>query len=80
VRSLEELNRLLATASDEEQKRVIEGRSQTIGAAMLAEREHLLPLVTEGFDLAELHLPQVNQSGCVKVLTNFTTQTYPAVQ
>jgi hypothetical protein len=71
VRSLEELNRLLASGADEEQNRLITGRSQTIGAAMLAEREHLLPLAAEGFDLASLHFPQVNQSGCVKVLTNF---------
>ncbi len=71
MRSLEELNRLLASGADEEQNRLITGRSQTIGAAMLAEREHLLPLAAEGFDLASLHFPQVNQSGCVKVLTNF---------
>ena len=44
VRDLEELNRLLASGCDAEQKRTITGRSQTIGAAMAAEREHLLPL------------------------------------
>jgi hypothetical protein len=71
VRNLEELNRLLESASVEEQNRLISGRSQMIGTAMLAEREHLLPLATEGFDLASLHFPHVNQSGCVKVLTNF---------
>ncbi|MFP5248571.1 MAG: IS21 family transposase, partial [Acidobacteriota bacterium] len=42
VRNLEELNRHLESASVEEQNRLISGRSQTIGAAMLAEREHLL--------------------------------------
>jgi transposase len=71
VRNLEELNQLLAAGMDEEQARLITGRSLSIGAAMLAEREHLLPLATEGFDLAALHFPRVNQSGCVKVLTNF---------
>jgi transposase len=71
VRNLEELNQLLAVGMDEEQARLITGRSLSIGAAMLAEREHLLPLATEGFDLAALHFPRVNQSGCVKVLTNF---------
>ena len=71
VRDLEELNRLLESGSLAEQSRIIAGRSQTIGAAMLAERDRLLPLVGEGFDLASLHFPQVNQSGCVKVLTNF---------
>jgi len=77
VRSLEELNRLLESCSVEEQSRLISGRSQTIGAAMLAEREHLLPLAAEGFDLAALHFPQVNQSGCVKVLTNFYSTPLP---
>jgi transposase len=71
VRNLEELNQLLAAGMDEEQARLITGRSLSLGAAMLAEREHLLPLATEGFDLAALHFPRVNQSGCVKVLTNF---------
>ena len=47
------------------------GREQTIGAAMRAEREHLLPLPAEGFDLAEVSFPQVDGSGCVRVRTNF---------
>ena len=55
VRDLEELNRLLESGSLAEQNRIIAGRSQTIGAAMLAERDRLLPLVGEGFDLASLH-------------------------
>jgi transposase len=71
VRNLEELNQLLAAGSHEEQSRVISGRSQSIGAAMIAEQEHLLPLAEEGFDLASLHFPQINASRCVKVLTNF---------
>ncbi|MFP5211228.1 MAG: IS21 family transposase [Acidobacteriota bacterium] len=77
VRNLEELNQLLAAGADEEQDRLIRGRSQTIGTAMLAEREHLLPLAAEGFDLAALHFPRVNQSGCVKVLTNFYSTPQP---
>jgi hypothetical protein len=67
----------LESGSLAEQSRIIAGRSQTIGAAMLAEREHLLPLAEEGFDLASLHFPQVNQSGCVKVLTNFYSVPLP---
>jgi transposase len=77
VRNLEELNKLLESGSVEEQNRMIAGRSQTIGMAMLAEREHLLPLAAEGFDLAVLHFPRVNQSGCVKVLTNFYSTPLP---
>ena len=37
---------------------------------MLLEREHLLPLVDEGFDLAEASFPGVNTLSCVKVRTN----------
>jgi transposase len=77
VRNLEELNRLLESGADQEQGRLITGRSQTIGALMLAEREHLLPLADEGFDLAAVHFPQVNQSGCVRVLTNFYSTPLP---
>jgi len=38
---------------------------------MALEREHLLPLAKEGFNLAAVRFPAVNSSGCVKVLTNF---------
>ena len=77
VRNLEELNQLLANGAAEEQTRLITGRNLSIGALMLAEREHLLPLAAEGFDLAALHFPHVNQSGCVKVLTNFYSTPLP---
>ena len=77
VRDLDELNLLLTAASKEEENRVIEGRAQTIGAAMLTEREHLLPMAQEGFDLASLHYPEVNGSGCVRVLPNFYSTPLP---
>jgi len=77
VQNLEELNLLLAAGSREEQDRVIEGRTQSIGAGMIAEREHLLPLAEEGFDLASLHFPQINASGCAKALTNFYSAPLP---
>ncbi len=41
-----------------------------MGTALLIEREHLLPLAAEGFELAEVSFPQVNSLGCVKVKTN----------
>jgi hypothetical protein len=56
---------------------VIVGRAQTIGAGMIAEREHLLPLAEEGFDLASLHFPEINASGCAKALTNFYSAPLP---
>jgi transposase len=78
VRDLEELNLLLAAAAKEEENRIIDGRAMSIGAAMLLEREYLLPLAWEGFDLASLHFPEVNGSGCVRVLTNFYSAPLPA--
>jgi hypothetical protein len=38
---------------------------------MNLEREHLLPLAHEGFQLAGVYFPDVNAKGTVKVLTNF---------
>ena len=38
---------------------------------MQVEREHLLPLAEEGFDLAEVSFPRVDGLGRVKVRTNF---------
>jgi len=71
ARDLEHLNELLRASSREEEQRVITGRAQSIGAAMAIEREHLRPLIEEGFDLAVVSFPTVNGSGTVHVLTNF---------
>ena len=70
VRNWEELNRMIAAASQDDRQRIIEGRTQTIGAAMLVETSHLRPLLTEGFDLAAISFHSVNGYGCAKVLTN----------
>ncbi len=78
ARDLEHLNQLLLAGCKEEEQRVISGRSQTIGAAMATEREHLLPLAEEGFDLAAVTFPVVNGSACVNVLTNFYSTPLPA--
>ena len=71
ARDLAHLNELLLAGCREDEQRVIAGRAQTVGAAMAMEREHLLPLAPEGFDLAAVSFPVVNSSGCVNVLTNF---------
>lgn len=71
VGSWEELNRFLLEESKRDEQRVIGDRSQTVGAGMCLEREHLLPLAEEGFALAAVHFPTVNSSRCVNVLTNF---------
>jgi hypothetical protein len=42
-----------------------------VGTLLLTEKEHLLPLPVEGFELAEVSFPRVDQAGCAKVRTNF---------
>jgi hypothetical protein len=37
---------------------------------VVLEREHLLPLLGEGFELVETSFPEVDTRGCVKVRTN----------
>ena len=71
VRSWEELNAFLAEESKRDEQRIIGERSQSVGAGMCLEREHLLPLAGEGFQLAAVHFPAVNNQRCVRVLTNF---------
>ena len=76
VASWEELDALLLRFSKEDEPRIIGERTQTVGAGMLLEQEHLKGL-KEGFDLAAIHYPKVNASGCVKVLTNFYSTPLP---
>lgn len=70
VRDLAELNERLLQACREDEARVIAGHGQTVGSAMLIEREHLLPLADEDFEIVEVSFPKVNSFGCVKVRTN----------
>ena len=71
VANWEALNLHMREQSRRDEERRNGERSQTVGAGMRLEREHLRALAEEGFDLAAVHFPQVNGSGCVKVLTNF---------
>lgn len=71
VRNWNELNAFLLEGCKQEEQRIIGDRSRTVGAGMCLEREHLLPLAEEGFELASIHFPAVNTSSCVRVLTNF---------
>ena len=77
VRSWEELNALLLEECQRDEQRIIGERSQSVGAGMCVEREHLLPLAEEGCELASTHFPTVNTSGCVRVLTNFYSTPAP---
>jgi transposase len=76
VGSWEELNAWLRECSRNDEQRIIGERTQTVGAGMILEREHLKPL-QEGFDLAAIYYPQVNASRCVRVLTNFYSVPVP---
>ena len=68
--NLDALNAQLLLGCRQDEARTITGRTQSVGAALLIERAHLLPLASEGFDLTERSFPTVNASGCVKVGTN----------
>jgi transposase len=70
ARDLADLNVQLLQACRADEVRVIAGRDQAVGALMLIEREHLLPLADEDFDLIEVSFPTVNSLGQVKVRTN----------
>jgi len=54
----------------QDEQRRIHGKPHTVGEAMRIERDHLLPLASEGFELAETSFPVVDGQGCVKVRTN----------
>jgi hypothetical protein len=77
VASWEALNLFLVEASRNDEQRLIGERAQTVAAGMNLEREHLGALAEEGFDLAAIHFPHVNASGCAKVLTNFYSDPLP---
>lgn len=70
ARDLDDLNAQLLAACHDDEARTVAGHTQTVGAGMLLERDYLLPLVEEGFELAEVSFPTVNTLGCVKVRTN----------
>ncbi len=70
ARDLDDLNAMLLGGCREDEARLIDGRVQTVGEALKIERQHLLPLAREGFDLVEVSFGQVNGLGCVKARTN----------
>jgi len=78
ARDLEELNRQVLLACQQDERRLIAGHEQTVGAAMLLERPHLLPLGEEDFELVEVSFPLVSRLGTVKVRTNAYSVPLPA--
>ena len=65
------LNAKLLADCRHDESRILSGRTQSVGTLLLTEKEHLLPLPAEGFELAEVSFPRVDQAGCAKVRTNF---------
>ncbi len=70
AKDLAELNRKLLADCRADESRTIAGQTECVGARLLSEKEHLLPLAAEPFDLAEVSYPRVDQTGCAKVRTN----------
>jgi hypothetical protein len=70
ARDWDELNAYLERCCREDQERILSGRTETVGAAMLTEQPYLLPLATEPFELAEIGFPTVDGLRCVRVRTN----------
>jgi transposase len=64
------LNRKLLEDCRADESRIVSGQTECVGTRLLTEKEHLLPLTAEAFDLAEVSFPRVDQTGCAKVRTN----------
>ena len=54
---LAELNAKLLQDCHQDEGRLLSGRAESVGALLLQEKEHLLPLPAENFDLAEISFP-----------------------
>lgn len=77
AQDLAEFNAQLLAACRVDERRLIAGHSQPVGALLIEERAHLLPLAEQGFELAELSFPRVDGLGCVRVRTNLYSAPAP---
>jgi transposase len=71
VADFAELNRLLLTACYQDQQRRIGDRALLVGEAMEEERQQLLPLAAEGFELATVCFPVVDEKRRARVSNNW---------
>ncbi len=67
VADLDALNAFLLTGCREDEARIPDGRTEPVGAAMVAERDYLLARMPEGFDLADVTFPLVDKQCCAMV-------------
>jgi transposase len=77
ARDLEELNAQLLAGCRADEQRLIAGRQQQVGALMIEERAHLLPLAEQEFELTDIAFPRVDGLGCVRVRTNLYSAPAP---
>ena len=77
ARDLAELNAQLLAACREDERRLIAGHKEPVGALVIEERAQLLPLAEQGFELADISFPRVDGLGCVRVRTNFYSAPAP---
>src|SRR5262249_30248146 len=71
VASLSALNERLLSACREDEGRLIGDRASCVGELTRQEREHLLALPSEGFDLSETRSCVIDGKGCVLAHTNW---------
>ena len=69
--NLAELNAKLLADCHQDEGRVLSGRMESVGTLLITQKEHLLSLPADDFELAEVSFPRVDQAGCAKVRTNF---------
>jgi transposase len=70
ARDLDELNAVLLAGCREDEARMIDGHAHTVGEALTIERDHLLPLPSEGSDLVEVSFAHLDGLRRVRVRTN----------
>ena len=76
--TLDELNRQLLAACQQDEQRRIGGRAQTVGAGDGDRAGASVAVGQEGMDLAEMSFRPVDGMGCVKVRTNTYSVPVPA--
>ena len=75
---LEALNRKLLADCITDRSRKIGDRPEPVGPMLEKEKQHLLPLAKEGYDLAETHVALVDGKRCVKThLVRYSTPLRP---
>jgi hypothetical protein len=70
IHTLDEFNAVLLAGCRDDEGRVLDGRQHTVGEALALERDHLLPLPSEGFDLVEVSFARVDGLRRVRCRTN----------